>query len=249
VSEKPTAPVVSTPQSSPTQDLPKTAAVQQNRKILFQDDFKDPGSGWRTFADDFGEGKYENGSYILKSSKAIYNSQFRAYTTNPVLTSLTSFTLDMDVTMLEGSRDDYYGVAVMWPDINPMNVVGYVQPSNFYFFVNPVGMTTWAYSKQFMKDSGADMIPGYFLETRNSTSVKGIGSINNVKISLIPDIHFLINDTELVNTPDDSLDYVKRLIKDKTITGGSVQIFALSRKEFNTASFQLNKIAVYAGSQ
>ncbi|RPJ64121.1 MAG: hypothetical protein EHM12_00540 [Dehalococcoidia bacterium] len=239
------SPVISAPQSTPAQVPPASAPVQPAGKILFQDDFKNPNSGWRVFTNDFGEGKYENGGYTLKSVRVSY-PKYEVYTANPALTSLTNFVLDLDITMLSGNRDDKVGVLLKWPDINPMGIVGYEQPSDYYFFLEPAGMTVWSYSKQGMYGHGADKVPGYFLKPKEYTCVRGINSVNNIKIIFNPDVRFLVNDYELVNTPDQGLDYVNRLIKDNTMSGGTLQIFANSQDDYSTPVFQLNRIAVYA---
>ena len=247
VPQTPSVPAVTTPQTPAAQDLPKPAAVQQNRKILFQDDCKDHKSGWRVFANDFGEGKYENGSYTLKCIRVSY-PKFEVYTSNPGLMPLTSFALDMDVTMLNGDRDDQIGILLKWPDINPNGIEGYEQPSDYYFLIGPADMSALAYSKQEVKGSSVDKTPGYFLERKQYTCVKGVNSVNNIKISFNPEIRFLVNDYELFKTMDENLDYVNRLIKDNTIAGATLQVIANSGKAFASPVFQLNKIAVYANN-
>jgi hypothetical protein len=241
-------PVVSAPKPPAAQDLPKPPAAQENRKILFQDDFKNPQGGWRVFTNDFGEGKYENGSFTLRSTRASY-PKYEAYTTNPGIPPLTSFVLDMDVTMLDGSTRDQLGILLKWPDINPLGIEGYEQPSDYYFVLAPAGMYTWAYTKQTVKGSSVDKVspPGDFLFAKEYTCVKGIKAVNNIKISFNPAIRYLVNDYELVaDASDESLDYVNRLIKDKTMDGAVLQIFANSQKEFSSPVFQLNKIAIYS---
>jgi len=247
VPQTPSVPVISTPQPSAAQDLPEPPAVQENRKILFQDDFKNPTSGWRVFANDFGEGKYENGSYTLKSIRVSY-PKFEVNTTNSGLMPLTSFILDMDVTMLGGSKYDPYGILLEWPDINPMGVEGYEQPSDYYFLVAPAGMSAWAYSKQQVKSLSVDKVPGYFAAAKEYTCIRGINSVNNIKISFNPVIRFLVNDYELFNTTDENLGYVNRLIKDKAMPGATLKIIANSQNAFSAPVFQLNKISIYANN-
>jgi hypothetical protein len=242
------APIVapSTPAAS-VQDAPKLPTLQQTQKVILRDDFKDSNSGWTVLTNDFGEGKYENGSYFLKCIQPAYPG-FKVYTTNARLTSLTSFLLDMDVTMLSGSRDDHFGILLKWPDINPLGIVGYEQPSDYYFLVSPAGMSAWCYSKQEVKGSSVDKSPGYFLRPKECTCVKGANSVNNIKIWFNPGVRFLVNDYELVNTPDENLDYVNRLIKDKAMTGATLQVVANSENVYSSPIFQLNKIIVYANN-
>ena len=242
---KPVAPVVapSTPAAA-VRDAPKLPTLQQAPKVILRDDFKDSNSGWTVFNNDFGEGKYENGSYFLKCIQPAYPG-FKVYTTNAGLTSLTSFMLDMDVTMLSGSRDDHFGILLKWPDINPLGIVGYEQPSDYYFLVAPADMSAWCYSKQEVKGSSVDKAPGYFLRRKENTCVRGVNSVNNIKIGFNPGIRFLVNDFELVNAPDENLDYVNRLIKDKSMTGATLQVVANSENVYSRPIFQLNKIIVY----
>lgn len=239
----PPAPVAapSAPAASPI--LP---AVQPARPVIFQDDFKDPGSGWTVFTNDFGEGRYENGGYVLKSTRPGYHGAIRsAAITNVALTSLTSFMLDMDVTMLSGRGEDCFGIVVKWPDINPLGVEGYEQPSDYYFLLAPAGMLVWCYSKQEVKSLSVDKIPGYFLKPTQYTCVSGTNKVNNIKIWFNPGIRFLVNGYELVNATDRHLDYVNRLIKDKAMAGGRLVIGVDSQDTYSNPVFQLNKVAVY----
>jgi hypothetical protein len=229
------------------QDSAKPPVVQPAGKVIFQDNFKDINSGWRVFANDYGEGKYENGSYSLKSVQPAY-PRYDAYTSNAGIPPLVSFMLDMDVTMLSGGRDDQFGILLKWPDIDPTGVVGYEQPSDYYFVLTPAGMSVWAYTKQEIKGSSADKAPGYFLPRRNYTSVKGINSVNNIKIWFNPNVRFVLNDFELVDTPDENIAYVNRLVKDKAMAGAGLQIFANSQSVYSSPVFQLNRIAVYANN-
>jgi len=236
----------STPAAT-VQDASKSPALPQNRKIIFQDDFTDSRSGWKVFANDFGAGKYENGSYFLKVIRPAY-PKYEVYTTNVGLTSLTGFMLDMEVTMLAGSRLDSLGILLKWPDINPLGIVGYEQPSDYYFLVFPDGTAASCYSKQDVKSLSVDKVPGYFLSRTNYTCVKGIDSVNNIKIWFNPGIRFLINDYELVNATDQNLDYVNRLIRDGAMSGATLQIIANSEDVYSRPVFQLNRITVYAGN-
>jgi len=244
----PSAPVVapSAPAAS-VQGAPKVPALQQGRKVIFQDDFSNSGSGWKVFANDFGEGKYENGGYFLKVVRPCY-PKYEVYTTNAALASLTSFMLDMDVTMLAGSRLDSFGILLKWPDINPLGVAGYEQPSDYYFLVFPDGTAASCYSKQDVKTLSVDKVPGYFLSRKDYTCVKGINSVNNIKIWFNPGIRFLINDYELVNATDQNLDYANRLISDGAMSGATLQIVANSEDVYSRPVFQLNRITVYAGN-
>ncbi len=233
--------------SEPPQDASKLPVLPQKQRVIFQDDFKDPSSGWTVFSNDFGEGKYENGSYYLKVIRPAY-PKYEVYTTNAALTSLTGFMLDMDVTMLAGSRLDSVGILLKWPDINPLGIAGYEQPSDYYFLVFPDGMAASCYSKQDVKSLSVDKVPGYFLARKDYTCVKGINSVNNIKIWFNPGIRFLINDYELVNATDQNLDYVNRLIGDGAMSGATLQIVANSEDVYSRPVFQLNRITVYTGN-
>ena len=241
----PSAPVVapSIPAAS-TQDTSKLPTLQQNQKVIFQDDFKDSKSSWTVFTNDFGEGKYDNGSYLLTCIRPA-DRNYQVYTTNAGLASLTSFMIDMDVTMLSGSGLDNIGILLKWPDINPLGIVGYEQPSDYYFLVAPARMSAWSYTQQEVKDSSVVKYPGFFLKPKEYTCVKGLNSINNIKIWFNPNVRFLVNDYEFFNTPDENLNYVNRLIKDKAMAGATLQIIANSEEVDSRPIFQLNKIIVY----
>ena len=244
----PSSPVVALPAPAATdQDSSKLPTLQQTQKIIFQDDFKDAKSGWTVFTNDFGEGKYETGSYFLKCTQPSYLGAKTSVTTaNASLMALTSFMIDMDVTMLSGSRLDCFGIVLKWPDINnPGDFYGYDQPSDYYFLVVPEEGAVSCYTQQEIKNSSVDKSPGFFYGHTHLTCVRGVNSVNNIKIRFNPGIRFMVNDYELVNTTDLNLDYVNRLIKDKAIPGAMLQIAANSQDTYSRPVFQLNKIIVY----
>lgn len=241
-----TAPAATLPAPAAPAPLPAAQPpLQQAQKAFFQDDFKNPASGWKVFSNDFGSGKYEGGSYILRSTQNSY-PKYRAYTSHPSLTSLSSFMLDMDFTMLDGSRDDQLIILLKWPDINPLGIVGYEQPSDYYFFLAPADQSAGAYTKQQVIGSSVDKAPGRFLPKNRYTCVQGIGAGNNIKIWFNPTVRFVVNDVELVaDASDETLDYINRLIKDKAMPGGELRLCANSEKVFSEPAFQLNRVSLY----
>ena len=228
-------------------DTSASTTSEPNSNVIFQDDFTNPGSGWMVFSNDFGEGKYESGGYFLRCTRPSY-PEFKVYTTNPALTSLTGFMIDMDVTMLGGSRDDRIGILLKWPDINPLDIAGYEQPSDYYFLLFPSDGSACCYSKHAIKGSSADLEPGYFLRRTNHTCVKGVNSVNNIKIWFNPGVFFTVNGYKLVNTTDENLDYANRLIRNGSMTGATMQVVANSEDPYSQPVFQLNRIAVYANN-
>ena len=234
--------------SETIQDESGLPDLKQGQNIIFLDDFQNPGSGWTIFINDFGEGKYEDGGYFLTCTRPSY-PEFKVNTTNPALASLTGYMLDMDVTMLSGNRDDRIGVMLKWPDINPMSIPGYEQPSDYYFLLFPSDGSVCCYSKHVIKGSSADLEPGYFLRRTNHTCVKGVNSVNNIKIWFNPGVFFTVNGYKLVGVSSDpNLDYANRLIKDGAMTGATLQIVANSEDTYSQPVFQLNRIAVYANN-
>jgi len=231
--------------SDNVQKAPALTVPQPNPNIIFQDDFTNPGSGWTVFTNDFGAGNYENGGYFLKCARPSY-PEFKVYTVNPALASLKRFTIDMDVTMLGGSRDDRVGVMLKWPDINPLGIAGYEQPSDYYFLLFPSDGSVCCYSKHQIKGSSADLEPGYFLRRAPYTCVKGLNSVNNIKIWFNPDVFFSVNGYELVDATDDNINYVNRLIRSGAMPGATLQIVANSEDPYSRPVFQINKITVAA---
>ena len=248
VPSKTSAPVSapSVPTSSSV-DTPKLPTVQSSQRIIFKDDFKDSKSGWTVFANDFGEGKYENGGYFLKCTQPSYQGAKASVTTsNASLTALTSFMLDMDVTMLSGSKYDCFGIVLKWPDINnPGDFYGYDQPSDYYFLLAPENGAVSCYTHQEIKNSSVDKAPGSLYGNTQLACVRGANTVNNIKIWFNPGIRFTVNDYELLNTTDKNLDYINRLISDKTIAGAMLQIAANSLDTYSRPVFQLNKIILY----
>jgi len=236
---------VSSIPSDNVQETPTAYISQPNPNIIFQDDFTNPGSGWSVFTNDFGEGKYENGGYYLRCTRPSY-PEFKVYTVNPALTSLKSFMIDMDVTILSGERDDCVGILLKWPDINPMDIPGYVQPSDYYFLLFPYDRSVTCYSKHIIKGSSADLEPGYFVRRSPVTSVKGVNEVNNIKIWFNPRLFFSVNGYKLVDASDDNINYINRLIADGSMTGATLQITANSEDPYSRPVFQVNKITVAA---
>jgi len=154
----------------------------------------------------------------------------------------------MDVTMLTGARDDNFSIVIHWPDINKTGVEGTVKPSDYYFIVAPVDMEAKSYSKLEVKGTTADTAPGWFLRPKQYTCVKGINAVNNIKIWFNPNVRFLINDYEFFNQPDETINYVNRLVKDNTMKGGTLQFGVNTDDPYGTPSFQINRIAVYANN-
>jgi len=155
--------------------------------------------------------------------------------------------IDMDVTMLSSSRDDRVGILLKWPDINPMSIPGYEQPSDYYFLIYPSDESVSCYSKHQIKGSSADLEPGYFLRRAPYTCVNGVNSVNNIKIWFNPGVFFTVNGYKLVNVSSDpSLDYANRLIRDGAMMGATLHIVANSEDVYSRPVFQLNKIIVAA---
>ena len=247
--QQPTAAAIA---SKPASTVPETAPAQPkvtiSNKILFKDDFSSPDSGWATFNDDFGEGKYQDGSYILQSRK----QEAYAVTSNAKLPSAPSFILNINTTMLEGRGDDSFVVVIGWPDVNPMRMEGVTQPSYFEFFISPVIGTSKAFSYTPMKDLSSNRFcnncrePGYLLRNRNYTCVNGLGASNNLKLYFNPDVRFLVNDIELINTTTDrSFDYINRLVQEKTIAGANIYLGTAVGEGNQSTKFRLEKFALY----
>ena len=243
----PSVPVAVPSAPSIIRDIPASITLQPNPNVVFQDDFANPGSGWTVFSNDFGQGKYENGGYFVKCARPSY-PEFKVNTTNPALTSLTGFMIDMDVTMLSGSRDDCIGILLEWPDINPLDIAGYEQPSDYYFLLFPADGSVCCYSKHVIKGSSADLEPGYFLRRAPYTCINGLNSINNIKIWFNPGVFFAVNGYKLVDATDDNINYVNRLIRDGAMPGATLQVVSNSEDIYSRPVFQLNRIAVYAGN-
>jgi len=231
--------------SDNVQETPTISTSQPNPNIIFQDDFTNPGNGWSVFSNDFGEGKYENGGYFLRCVGPSY-PEFKVYTMNPALTSLKSFMVDLDMTMLSGGRDDCVGILLKWPDINTLDIPGYVQPSDYHFLLFPYDRSVTCYSKHVIKGSSADLEPGYFLGRSPVTCVKGVNEVNNIKIWLNPRVFFSVNDYKLVDASDDNINYINRLIANGSMPGATLQIVANSEDPYSRPVFQLNKITVTA---
>lgn len=89
-------------------------------RMIFQDDFEDPGSGWVLESSDALAGFFEEGSLHLH----VKSPMLLAWIQNPELQSLDDFDLEVDATQVSGPDNNEYGV-----------MFRYQNPDNFYAFL------------------------------------------------------------------------------------------------------------------
>ncbi len=255
ITNNPQTSISALPPASSSANLPASTSLPsansqflQSGKLIFTDDFSDPSSGWATFSDDQGEAKYGNSHFTLKCTK----SGRYIKTINNKIPLQSRLAVDIDVLMASGKGDDCVGIIIGYPNFNTMNDPGIVRPSNYWFRVCPARPSAEVYSFQpDLEYSGREfepsgLGPGRLLSAKNYACITGPGTVNNIKISVNPDIRFSLNNTELLNASDDgNLDFVNRLIRDKTIEGASITIFGISYNAYPTTLINLNRIKVY----
>ena len=88
-------------------------------RLLFQDDFSDPKSGWDQLQNDDGITDYQDGQYRI-----LVNTTNTDVWANPAGLNFTDTTIDVDATKVAGDDNNDFGVVCRYKD-----------GENFYFFV------------------------------------------------------------------------------------------------------------------
>ncbi len=91
----------------------ETSTAPTSATILFEDEFSNSGSGWYTGSDQLGEGKYENGEYLLVISRGNYDIVVR---TNDKISPLSDFALEVDARLSKGPDNTWYGIGFRQQD-------------------------------------------------------------------------------------------------------------------------------------
>jgi hypothetical protein len=88
--------------------------------ILYQEEFRDPGSGWDTWSDEFTAGKYMDGAYRL----AVMRKDYMAWSYPVDGEEFKDVAIEVDARQIEGSLDSTFGLVVRHQ----------VDEENYYWF-------------------------------------------------------------------------------------------------------------------
>ncbi len=100
----------------------------QGNKVLFQDDFSDPGSGWITLRKDNQVMDYQDGSFRFVISQPEYD-----YWSVPQL-HFTDTHIEVDAIKVSGSDDNDFGILCRYLDNN--NFYGFLISSDGYYGIS-----------------------------------------------------------------------------------------------------------------
>ncbi len=103
-------------QSLPVASTSSAGSQTPSPKVLYQDDFKNPSSGWSNYTDANGENGYKDGSYHILINKP------DMFSWSVPGVNLTDVAIDVDIQKKAGPNENEFGVICRYKDEN-----------NFYF--------------------------------------------------------------------------------------------------------------------
>ena len=163
-----------------------TGAVPAQGDLLYEDDFRDPGSGWDTWSEDATAGKYVDGEYRL----AVYAEDYMAWSYPADDEEFADFAIEADARQVEGSLDSTFGLLVRHQ----------VDEERYYWFqISGDGF----YSVEQKWDNEWILLQ----EWEPSDAIKqGLEATNRLRVVCYRDrFIFYVNDTHLIDLVDDTL--------------------------------------------
>jgi len=166
------------PTTAPTA-TPLPTATPAIDGLLFYDDFSDPASGWKTYAEEYGAVQYEEGALVLMAK----GPDGEAAATLPGV-QVQDFSLSFEATLMSDAGDWAYGV-----------LFRYAPGGNAYIFtLTPDG--------QYAVDEFVDMEPVKLVDDTPSEAIKTSGT-NRIEIYADgPTLAFYVNDEQLAEVTD-----------------------------------------------
>jgi hypothetical protein len=155
-------------------------------RLLYQDDFRDPASGWDAWDDGATSGKYVDGGYRL----AVNLEDYMAWS-HPVDTKeLRDFAIEVDARQVEGSLDSTFGPIVR------------VQADDERYYWLQISGDGY-YSVELKEEDEWIRLQ----EWQASSAIKqGLDATNRIQVVCYGDhFSFYVNGTHLVNVTDDTL--------------------------------------------
>jgi hypothetical protein len=163
-----------------------TGTVPAQGDLLYEDDFRDPGSGWDTWSEDATSGKYVDGEYRL----AVYQEDYMAWSYPADDEEFADLAIEVEARQVEGSLDSTFGLLVRHQ----------VDEERYYWFqISGDGY----YSVEEMRDGEWILLQ----EWEPSDAIKqGLESTNRLRVVCYGDrFSFYVNETHLTDLVDDAL--------------------------------------------
>jgi Tol biopolymer transport system component len=172
-------PPTATPTAVPPTVTPLPIATPTIEGLLFYDNFSDPASGWKTYAEEYGEVQYEEGTLALVAK----GPEGEAAATLPGV-QVQDFSLSFEATLMSDPGDWAYGV-----------VFRSAPGGNAYIF-------TLTADGQYAIDEFVDMESVHLVNDTPSEAIETSGT-NRIRIHADgPTLAFYVNDEQLARVTD-----------------------------------------------
>ncbi len=169
---------------SPTQS---TGSSQTSGKVLFQDDFSNPNSGWDHHSDEKGTTDYYHEAYKIQITN---QSQYYLWA-NPNKDVGKDVIIDVDAALESGSIMNDIGVICRYKDAD-----------NFYFLT--IGSDGYYGVSKYT--GGKESLVGMTTMSQNTDVIKGGNTSNHIQVKCIgTQLILTVNGTELANVQDSDI--------------------------------------------
>ena len=163
-----------------------TGTVPAQGDLLYQDDFRDPGSGWDTWSEGTTAGKYVDGEYRL----AVYREDYMAWSYPADDQEFKDVAIEVDARQVEGSLDSTFGLIVRH-QIDEERYYWFQISGDGYYSVEKKGDDEWILLQAW---EASDAIK------------QGLDATNQIRVVCYGDrFSFYVNDTRLTELTDDTL--------------------------------------------
>ena len=163
-----------------------TGPLPPQGELLYQEDFRDPGSGWDTWSDEFTAGKYVDGAYRL----TVTRDDYMAWSYPVDGAKFKDVAIEVDASQVEGSLDSTFGLIVRHQD----------DAENYYWFqISGDGY----YSVEKKRQGEWILLQPW--EPSNAIK-QGLGAVNQIRVVCYRDrFGFYVNETHLTELTDDAM--------------------------------------------
>lgn len=159
-------------------------AVRGEAPVLFQDDFSDPGSGWRTGSFDDGEIRYEGGELHILNYTA---SEYVTWSTPEQ--QFTDTVMEVESRLVDGSDDNWHH-----------HMCRRIDTGNYYL----IGFSADGYytASAYLGGERIELVPA----TRSDAINQGVGATNLARMECVGSrLRLWVNGELLVDTTDSNL--------------------------------------------
>jgi hypothetical protein len=155
-------------------------------KLLYREDFRDPGGGWDAWSDDSTAGKYVDGEYRL----AVYREDYMAWSYPVQGQEFKDVAIEVDARQVEGSLDSTYGLIVRH-QVDEEHYYWFQISGDGYYSVEKKWEGEWILLQEW---AASDAIN------------QGLDANNRIRVICYGDrFTFYVNETHLTDLTDDTL--------------------------------------------